>query len=124
MNEAPILTRSLGVISTAALTLGTCGASATAFDSLEQAEQAAPQRPLYNLPFLDAARYAGYSNLNRFITAGTSASGANSIDLKFYTYEQLNHVAENFISNIRNHQVDLDIETKAFIAENLWDLYD
>ncbi len=114
--------RSIGLgASTAALSFGACGSSPAAYDTPEYFHQ---QQSEYSLAASDYTCLTNSSDLIRFNTSKVSASGANSSALKFYTNIEIEKAAKDFIFGLKNHQVDLDLETKALIAENLWELYD
>lgn len=119
MNERFNAAMPVKLASKAALSLAVCTASATAYDT---PEYKIPQKPAYNIPALDSDSTSNSSNVVKLQTV--SASGLNSFDLKLHTNNQLDDIAKSFITDLRDHQVDLDLETKSIIAENLWNLYD
>ncbi len=121
MNNVSSAVRLAGAASTAALSFGVCASPATVYDSPNYDIQA---RPEYHLPLSEHFFRAQECNLVKLITNTTVSSGTNSLALKLYTNAQLDSVAKEFIFGLKEQQVDIDLDTKALISENLWDLYD
>lgn len=119
MNNVSTVMRTIGVASTAALSFGACAstACATAFECQRQAQSEC------HVPTQEYSSLSYTTDLARFLGKATLASGANSLALKFYSSDQLESAAKEFIFGLKDHQVDMDLETKALISENLWDLY-
>lgn len=121
MNNVSSAVRSIGVASTAVLSFGACASTATAYDNPDYPLQASPE---YHIPLAEHFLHSNTSDIVRFGASATVASGPNSLALKLYTNDQLDNAAKQFIFGLKEQQVDIDLDTKALISENLWDLYD
>lgn len=120
MNNVSSAVRSIGVASTAVLSFGACASTATAYDIPDYHQ--APSE--YHTPLPEHFLRSNTSDLVSFGAGMTVASGPNSLALRLYTNDQLDNAAKQFIFGLKEQQVDIDLETKALISENLWDLYD
>ena len=121
MNNIFSAIRSIGVASTVAFSFDACASTATVYDSPDYHFQTQPEN---HIPASEPFQLANSPNLSKFITSAILTSGPNSLQAELYTNDQFDKAAKEFIFKLKDHQVDIDLETKALISENLWDLYD